>query len=199
MSKESTITDLTPPSAYPVEVKQKAYDLFLNEAMDLTDVAIQLSISRGVVASWAREGQWIQRKQDIEMELMKSVDNKYRDFLIKNRLPTAERHLKTSKALEELIERAINMKTQAALSNAEPSPMDLERLAKALSAATGVSARAVGIAERVVEQNAGADLGSNKRVPLIVIGVSNAVRAPGSLRDEGPPAIDIKVSEEKSE
>lgn len=136
---------MTAVDNYDPKVKARAYELYLNTALTPQDIALDLGIHPKVVVRWIRKCQWDIRKQEIENQLQKEVDDlhrKRRRFIMEKQLPVAERHLRISEALETAIEDTIN--ANKAGGGTIPD-MVLKRLAEALSSVTGVSARVVGL------------------------------------------------------
>lgn len=164
------IHPLTTVKLYDPEVKAKAYECFLHTDMDLVDISIMVSVPRHVVATWAKEGEWNKRKRELELEVFRAAEAKYRAFLIKNKQSTVERHLALSTALEEQVGKLLDAMKQ----NPDdlPSSSELRRLAETLASITAVSGRAVGLAEKVtkVEEVSDPDEKKGKR-PLIQIGI----------------------------
>jgi transposase-like protein len=170
---------------YSPEVKAKAYELYLTTDFSLSDIALDLSINSKVVASWSRAGKWRDRKKTVEMELFNSAEDKYRSIIVANRTPVIERHLAVSKKLEDLIGKAAD-----AIENCgdDPSSMEIKRLAEAMSAVAGVSARAAAISETPFSDH---DVDGKRKAPLITLNVNASVPAEGSAR---AMPIDVEVS-----
>ena len=187
MSEESTDlvkgTEFTTVDNYDPKVKAKAYELFLNTDLDLTDIAIDLGISSKVVASWSRAGKWRDRKKDLEMELFNSAEDKYRALIVQKRVPTIERHLEVSQKIEEKIGEAVDT-----IDVDNPKQlMDLKRAAEAMSATANVSARAAAISDRPFSE---LDEDGKQKAPLITLNVQASV--PPDAAGKARP-IDVKV------
>ena len=168
---------------YDPKVKSQAYDLFLHSENDFSDIGLALGISSKVVASWARKGKWKDRKIAIEDELMIASDAKYRALVRENRIPVLRRHLEATEILENGIIDVLKNET----GDGNPNPMNLKRMAEALTSSANVSARAAGITET---PNADTRKDSDKR-PLIMIGVVPTPLAGGV--DAAP--IEVTVTE----
>lgn len=162
---------------YPVEIKTKAYDLFLNSAFDLTDIAMELGLSRTVVAAWARKGQWLKRKQEIEEVAHSASDSKFFEFQNQEKLPEAKNQLTLARALEDIVKRVLDVQKTMSDHDLAGNTVALKRLADTLVAAAGISARVVGLGEKPPDvrqdDNAGRPMlilmgpGSNPVVPVM--------------------------------
>jgi transposase-like protein len=193
---EAVVVPVVPESAdhYPVESKQRAYKLFLHGGMAPQDIAIDLGIDARVIRQWARQGNWMERKQQIEDRLIRAEEDEYRKFLMERRLPTAQRHERIASKIEEAIETLLADKQ----ANGTISDMALKRLSEALSSVTGVSARAVALPEgKAVEGFMGGNRqpGDN-RVPIVVIGLKQGdVRVPVTIDVESTKVEDYVEGE----
>lgn len=179
--------EFTEVDVYDPKVKARAYSLYLNTGMSLTDIAMETGVRTKVIASWARRGKWRVKKQEIENELMNRAADGYRALIIKHRAPTVERHLRVAEKLEKGIERVIDAET--ADPDVAPDGKELRRMADALSAATGVSARAAAINDRTLDSM---DQGGQQqgKVPLVAIGIQVS-KSEGSEKEP----IEVKVTE----
>jgi len=182
----------TTEKLYKPEVKAKAYELFLTTALDLTDIALSLNLPRTVVSAWSKQGDWLKRKHEIEVELFRSADDKYRRFLIEKRVPTLERHLVLSAKVEELIE---TMATSLKEGKERLTPVALEKLAKALASATSVSARAAGINDALIANTTGPRNPEGAQTPPVLIMVGGKPESPAGME----PIKTINVREEPHE
>jgi len=175
VAEESQSADLTlarpftTATSYDPKVKADAYEKFLNSDMDLTDLAIYAGVSKSVIAAWSKSGGWAKRKEDLELELMRSAESKYRGFLMEYKLPTVIRHIETARLLEEQIAKILQA---AAKEGGEINSTELRRLSEALASATSVSARAVGMGEKNVSEQVARQDPSNGKRPLIAIGIT---------------------------
>jgi len=173
-------SEFTTSEVYDPRVKARAYDLFLNTDLNVTDIAVDIGVARATVASWVRAGNWRLEKQKIEDELMRGAEDKYRRLIIANRGPVVERHLRISEKLEEAIEKVID---EATRDDGVPSDMKLKRLAEALASVTGISARAAAVSDKPFSN--GQDQGDKpQRRPLVMIGV----------QVQAPPGAEAKVN-----
>jgi len=159
---------LTTKEKYAVEVKAKAYDMFLQSDMDLVDIAVAVGVSKLVVMQWCRQGKWNDRKQEIELEAFRECESKYRRFVMEHRLPTVERHLAAASLLEQQILRVL----QEFAKSEDTDSMELRRLAEALASSAGVSSRAAGVSDRQVAADFGEtqeQQSASKKQPLVVV------------------------------
>jgi hypothetical protein len=161
--------DVTPLESEPEEdpqVRIKAYDMFLNSAMDLEQIAVALAVPSKAVRSWARQGNWVSRKQDLLDVAIKASEQRMQEFVIKERLPTAERHLKVAQGIEETIDKTLE---KVKHDDGSADPRVIKTLAEALSSSAGVSGKAVGITEAglgVTQDQA------NKKMPVVIINLA---------------------------
>lgn len=160
--------DITP---LPIEhdedpqVRIKAYDLFLNSMMDMDQIAVMLSVPVKEVRKWARHGNWVSRKQDLLDTAMKAAEQQMQELVIRERQPTAERHLKVAKKLEEALDTTLDSLTE---DGKVAKPRDLKVVAEALSSSAGVSGKAVGITETGIQGVQDV----NKKAPVVIINLS---------------------------
>lgn len=189
-----TVGAVTPPEKALMELKAKAYELFLEDTSDLVDVAIALGLKRNQVLRWSKEGGWVQRKLELEREALRAVEMRYREFIVTKRLEVAKQHLKDAGDLQAAIAAVVADRTRPG-DDGKPaivSDMTLKRLAEALSAVTGVSARAVGLSEKPLQDMLdSAEQAADGRKPLVLIGIQGAVRPPAAEE----PAINVTVKE----
>jgi len=184
---------LTTVKNYSVEVKARAYELFLHTDLDLTDLAISLNVPRHVVLTWSRKGKWNDRKQDLELEAFRAAETRYRRFLTEHKLPTIERHLKAATLVEEAVIAAVE---QAKQNNGVIDSMVLRRLAEALSSSAGVSSRAAGVTDRTILADDGESASEKEKArkqPLVIITTSGGPTlsslANRSGRDDNTPVV----------
>ena len=141
---------LTTTTAYDPMVKTKAYEMYLTTALDLTDIAITLELPKAVVATWSSQGAWFKRKQDVETELFKTADAKYKRLIMEQRVSVVERHLKVCKQLEDVaaqIAESMGKDDKTVARVLKDKAAVLEKLAKALASSAGVSQRAAAITD----------------------------------------------------
>lgn len=162
--------EFTTVKNYDPHVKAKAYELFLTSDLSLPDIALDLAIPQQVVASWALSGKWRDRRKELEVELFKNAEDKYRALIMQHRVPVLERHLRVSGKLEEAIDKAVDELTK---DGDTIDSRELKRLAESLSSATAVSARAAGISDKFFDGGGiGAQQQQAGKQPLISINVN---------------------------
>lgn len=150
--------------AYSPEQKAKAYELYLIKGMNPREISMDLAIPASTISHWITKGRWRDRKLQIDREMFEIAESKYRKFIVEEKLPTAERHLEAAKAIESKIKKVVD-KIDTDAANAD---VKLVRSAKALSDAANVSARAVGLSDKLPESEPD---DKKKKVPLVVIGI----------------------------
>lgn len=150
--------------AYSPEQKAKAYEAYLIKGLNPREISMDLAIPASTIAGWIQKGKWRDRKLQIEKEVFEIAESKYRKFIIEEKLPTAERHLEAAKVIEEKVKKVVD-RIDVESSSAD---VKLVRAAKALSDASNVSARAVGLTDKPQERE---EDDKKKRTPLVVIGV----------------------------
>jgi len=182
-------SSLTTTECYAAEVKTKAYDLYLNSDTDLDDMACILEVPRHVLLEWSLKGHWADRKIELETEAFKESELKYRRFLMENKLPTVERHLKVAKQIEEEIAKALD---HATASGGVLDSMTLRRLSEALSSVTSVSSRAAGVTDRGLQMDEKLeDAKKALKQPLVVIGVGPQLPQQGNQDVAGAPGVKV--------
>lgn len=169
---------LTTAEDYVPADRAKAYDLFLNRAMSLDDVAITMGIDRNALLSWAKQGKWVARKKAILEDLNRSVEQKFQNWALDNKIKVAERQLEIGSNIENSIKELLEkLKNEKRVSSTE-----IMRLAKSLAEVSNVSARAVGL------DNEGAGPAQmaqqNAKQPLIIIGLKPIREADGGTTIE---------------
>jgi transposase-like protein len=160
--------EFTEVTVYDPAVKARAYKNYLT-GCTISEIALDVGVRVDVVASWATNGDWRKRRMDIEKEMFDQAADNYRALIIKHRAPVIERHLRVAGKLEEAIESVIDDAENEDM-NIEKRSALLKRTAEALSAATGVSARAAAITDRAFDMG-GTDPMAQGKVPLITLNV----------------------------
>ncbi len=176
--REPRITKLD--TVDPVKLAE-AYEKFLFGDETPDTLAVGLGIPKKLLLREMRQHKWLERKEELTRVLERESEQRYREFLARNRLPTADRHLRIAERLEKEIESAVA--ELGDLSGRDRSAA-IRRLTESLASVTGVSARAAGITDRPapVVQDGGQTGG---RQPLILIGVQPRI-------SDGSKVIDIR-------
>lgn len=177
---------------YDPKVKAQAYDLFLNTSNDLHDISIALGVPKKTVAGWAKTGNWLERKKEIERLLFLEAEEKYKQFIIENRLPTAKRQLEAASKIEEGVIRLVNHEMRDP--EAVPDSRVLRSVSETLVAAASVSSKVVGIHDKMFDTSEQV-AAMHGKVPLVQLNV-HASLPPGR---EPREAIDVDVVEVKKE
>jgi hypothetical protein len=73
-----------------LELIERCYSTFLAGTAGVRDLALEYNIPVEVIATWAREGKWLRRRDDFRQELLVSTEMDYAEFIRKNRVKTAE-------------------------------------------------------------------------------------------------------------
>jgi hypothetical protein len=160
--------------AFDPTVIAEAYERFLNgDSFDA--LAIELSIPKKVLAYHARKGDWLTRRADLLGVMQTEADQRYLDFLARERLPAAERHLRVAGKLEGAIERIVDKLIDIADEDGDITIDDkrIRRLTESMASISAVSARAAGITDRPAPVGGGNQ--SVGKQPLIIIGVQPTV------------------------
>lgn len=169
---------------YDPAVKAKIYDDFMNTDKDLGEIAIEHGVDRSVIATWSKEGGWLERRKAHEEELMRVADAKYRQFVQDNKIPILRRQVRISEKLENAIEQVVEDELKNPTGkDGGLNDMKLKRMAEAMAAVSGVSAKAIGLADTIVQNNGG----SGGKVPLVAIGIGPQL--PGERTQE--PTINV--------
>lgn len=188
-------TQFTTPTLYDPKVKAQAYELYLSTDYSIADIGIACGVPKLAVAAWSREGNWRARKMDLEREELAKAEDAYRQVILANRAPMAERHIRISGKMDAVIEGFLTkLAAGEALSADEQRTISkLKQLAETLTGSSAVGARAVGLSDRpTTDPLAGGDHdGKKARQPLIVIGVT-AQPVPGYNNNP----VTINVSEQ---
>lgn len=152
---------------YSAETIGKAYELYVTTEASPQDIAAQLNVPVKKVMFWARRYEWKARKADLEQQVLQAAEAEHREFLMQHRLPTIKRHLEAATEAERLTLKLLRDMRERSESGGSVSAADLKRLTEALSSATGVSARAVGL----TDQPALTESRIGNKAPMIVFGV----------------------------
>ena len=167
---------LVQPDKYGAEVMQAAYDAYLSGNFNYERMGLELDVPVKVIKRWVSEGGWRERKLEIDRQLFEDAEIEYKKFVTKNRTPVAERHARIAGQLEMALEKQIEEVHQAIMDGTLEEKFTgstLKRLAEALSPVTGVSARAVGMSDKVTVFDAEKD--SKGKQPLVTINVTPTV------------------------
>ena len=159
---------------YPPEVKAKIYELYLTTNQSFQELSIGSGVPMSTISYWIHAGEWRKKKEQLEVQLFKEADSKYRKFLEEKKLPVAQRHESIAAGIEIKIGEAAD-KIEAD----DPKAIGkLAQVSKALNEVSAVSARAVGLSDRPYDNEF--NQSGNRKVPLVMIGI------------QGTPAVTVK-------
>lgn len=188
---------MTTEDTYNPEVKAEAYRLFLQRALSLDDIAVMMSLDRSVLAKWSKKEKWMERKKDIEKELMASVELKFKNWELENKYKVAETQLEQAQAIQELVQETLTTLKELAASDdrmAKSMPGKIKQLADALQACANVGARAVGLGAQGPGAQAfqGQQGGGSGKQPLVIINTQPMLpQAEEQIREAGGQVIDV--------
>lgn len=164
------VIDIAPREALaPLEdpqVKIRAYDMFLNTMKSFEEIAVELAVPLKDLKTWVRQGNWVARKQDIMDTAMRASDQRLQEFIIRNRQPTAERHLKVATKIEDAVDKTLEDRTKG---DKVADPKVLKTLAEALSSSAGVSGKAVGITDAGIQGDRDSQ---GKKTPVVIVNLA---------------------------
>ena len=156
--------------AYDPKVIATAYEKFLG-GESFETIAIEMGIPKRVVLYHARRDDWLKRREELTGMLRSEADQRYLDFLSRERLPEAVRQLRMSGKMETALELLIDKM----LESDDIDDRVLRRLAETLTAASNVAARAVGITDRPAPVGGGEKRQVGGKQPLIMIGIQPTI------------------------
>jgi|TARA_Y100000289_G_scaffold18600_1_gene17856 transposase-like protein len=123
--------------------KQSAFELYLSRHSH-ADICKQCdNLSPHTLKEWINKGEWRKQRDELEEQNKQNFVAKYRSLILSNRVDVTNRHLNISKALEKRIADKLED------NNANYDDEELLNYARALKSASDVSARAVGLSDKV--------------------------------------------------
>jgi len=168
----------------------EAYDRFLNGDEDLEALSMALEIPHKMLLRQAHKNKWMDRKEEMVRTIELGHEHKYREFLAKNRKPTAERHLEGATLMEDgVINDLKELEEDLGEYSLKDRTIIRRRLAETLASSAIVSARAAGISDRPAAVGGGIE-GERGKSPLIILGVT-PVHAPPVVETVGT-VIDVE-------
>lgn len=191
-SKEVRIPDVTASmmpvknaDEYSADVMAQAYALYLG-GHDTTAISMDTSVPVPVVRKWISDGKWVAKRKALEEDAITLVENEFRTWAVKTKLPEAQKHLELARSLQE----AIRTKLDADKALGPLSDMSLKRLSEALASVTAVSARAVQLSDKPpIQYNPAGGGGQGGKPVLVILGAASHVSMP-SRAEEGQ-VIDV--------
>ena len=123
--------------------KQTAFELYLTRQSH-ADICKQCdNLSPHTLKEWINKGEWRKQRDELEEQNKQNFVAKYRSLILSNRVEVTNRHLDISKALEKRIaDKLLD-------DNAVFDDEQLLNYARALKSSTDVSARAVGLSDKI--------------------------------------------------
>lgn len=179
------------------KIMGQAYSLFLESDRDLFDIAIELNLPREVLATWVKRGGWIDRKKQITNDYLRAAEDKYRQYLIQQRLPALMRHQKIGQGLEGMI---LDVIEKAIAEGKTLDPTAIRRLAEAFSSSANVTAKVAELAKKEDKEAEARAAGKREaKQPLIVIGGGpvNVTVTENASEEQVRDAIDTVAEELK--
>jgi len=168
--------EVVKPDKYSADVMTQAYQAYLSGNFNYEKMSLELGVPDKVIRRWVSEGGWRAKKLELDRQLFEEAEIEYKKFVTKNRTPTAERHARISKELEEALEsqmQTVKQQIEDGTLTERGVGSTLKRIAEALSSVTGVSARAVGMSDKVTVFDAEKE--AKAKQPLVVINTAPVV------------------------
>lgn len=134
-------------TATPAAKKPIAFDMYM-KGHTHKEIIEQAEVSDFLLKKWIREEKWKDQRNELVEQTQQNFIQKHHRFIMDQRIETMGRHVRISKKLEERIELMVEKK----LANGEIGHLTDEEvlnIAKALKSATDVSARAVGLSDKI--------------------------------------------------
>ena len=123
--------------------KQTAFELYLTRKSH-ADICKQCdNLSPHTLKEWINKGEWRNQRDELEEQAKQNFVAEYRQLILANRVDVTNRHLNISKALEQRIADKLTD------TNKSYDDEELLNYARALKSASDVSARAVGLSDKI--------------------------------------------------
>ena len=127
----------------PKDWKQTAFQLYLTRQSH-ADICKQCdNLSPHTLKEWINKGEWRKQRDELEEQAKQNFVAKYKSLILANRVDVTNRHLNISKALEQRIADKLED------NKANYDDEELLNYARALKSASDVSARAVGLSDKI--------------------------------------------------
>lgn len=127
----------------PRDWKQTAFELYLKRKSHAEICAACNDLSPHTLKEWINKDGWRKQRDELEETAKQNFVQKYRSLILANRIEVTNRHLDISKALEQRIgDKLLDDKRNF-------DDEELLNYARALKSASDVSARAVGLSDKV--------------------------------------------------
>lgn len=148
---------------YTPEQRSQALSLFLVDGMEPAAIALQMQLPLIVIENFAKEDKWLDRRREIEEELVQVTLAAERRLILEHRVKVRRRHLEAAEKLEK---RAEDM---ALDENATDSAHKLKSAIEAFASAAGLSAKAAGLEDNEGNVKGGAGVSVTVN-PVIMVG-----------------------------
>jgi|TARA_Y100000289_G_scaffold41922_1_gene41590 transposase-like protein len=127
----------------PKDWKSTAFQLYLQRKShaDICEQCEQLSPH--TLKEWITKGEWRKQRDELEEQAKQNFIAEYKSVILANRIDVTNRHLNISKVLEKRIADKLLDDT------AQFDDEQLLNYARALKSSTDVSARAVGLSDKI--------------------------------------------------
>lgn len=214
----------TLPVPFDFETPEKPLDMsvdavtklthdYLNTNMSITDIGMHIGVSTAVVKLALKQFGLVELKKTAIAEAQRAEQAAYVDFLLKNRVPTAEKHLEISNKLVDIVGKLAEKVQdpdspdfQNVCEDLKKSIGTLRTLSEVLEKSSAVGARSVSLSGNqqqqtpMVEALAKAAAANNKR-PLISfnLGAGPAQRQKIGPMQVNPELQTIDVDEDSEE
>ena len=128
----------------PTQQRQVAFEMYMSREKT-SDISKATGLSVSQVRALIRKENWKQQRDELEAEIHENFIEKYRKQIQEVRLQVMKRHLVTSKRLDIQVNRILKKFT----GDKTISPDGLLSLARAAKSSADISARAVGMSDRI--------------------------------------------------
>ena len=171
---------------YPIASALKAYNMFMRDGKPVKEIALAVGIPEIVICEWSAKNEWSKRRAKYAQEAVRQLDIEAAREQAEQRLETIKQQ--TAKA-KEIVAKAHAMAMGAGTAK------QLKDATDAMASAGAMEVRAVGLAEKTVTREVGADedqRGQGARMVFIGIGAAAPVPTPA---EQPKPAIETESSE----
>jgi hypothetical protein len=129
-----------------LQLKQLIFERYM-KGDSLRTASREFDVSYDVAKNWYRKEKWKDQRKELELETQQNFLSQHRSLILKNRVDVTQRHLTLSKEIETAILQKIAVNPGEALKDFTTE--QLLNLARAAKSATDVSARAVGLSDKI--------------------------------------------------
>lgn len=175
-------------------MKAIAFRRYMYEDRTYKDIAEELGVPERTVVRWSHTDRWATRRESMIAEAAKDAETRLREFIINKRLIVAMEEEAIADNLEKLINNAVAKMAEAQKEGAVLKTNELKQLAEALSSASSVRVRPVGLTDGVAAAVAAPPPAPQNQSTLLVIGVRPV--QPGQ-EPRIPETLDAEVVEDE--